>query len=165
MGKVIGIFVMLCVALGGYKVYQGTKARMEHERIVKEQAEKTRMERERAESERRAFQEDEATLTALLERWDSQVKLASSTPRIALAAQVAPLQALNREASAISFKSKCYSKTVQDTLTQGMQAQIDGFIAFMSQSEATASKYLELSRIAFEAVGDVRDNCKQKLAS
>jgi hypothetical protein len=67
----------------------------------------------------------------LARKWDDANKLASQTPRMQLAVQIANLQAVRREAQ--DLKPPECAKPVHDALVGSMDATIQGFLDFMSQ--------------------------------
>lgn len=71
------------------------------------------------------------TLQSKAQEWDDAVKLANSTPRIALAPQVQNLQRIRREAAALSVPS-CGAKS-QALMLAYMDTAINAFIDFLGQ--------------------------------
>jgi hypothetical protein len=71
----------------------------------------------------------------LARKWDDANNLASQTPRMQLAVQIANLQAVRREAQ--DLKPPECAKPVQDALVGSMDATIQGFLDFMSQKPDT----------------------------
>jgi hypothetical protein len=91
----------------------------------------------------------EAQLQAILNRWDDQNKLASQTSRIALAIPVSELQKMRRETEALMVPS-CL-KNAKINLTNGMNSTIDGYLAFMGNSDDTTTGIkIQEARLSFE---------------
>jgi len=165
MRKIIWGVVIVVALLAGNKIYHQQKVKMEQQRVEQERKQREEQERTEAEIERNAIRDDEEAIAGLMKRWADQIHLASSTARIALAPQVAPLQAMRTEASNLRLKSKCYAKPFQETLVQAMDEQTEGFLLFMRDSEYLAINHYKLASIAFEVVTDVREHCRAKLAT
>lgn len=72
-----------------------------------------------------------ASMQSVAREWDDAVKLADSTPRAALAAQVESLQTIRRKAQDVA-PPDC-ATAVKQALVDSMEATITGFISFLGQ--------------------------------
>ncbi len=70
-------------------------------------------------------------LNAHAREWDDAIKLANSTPRMQLAPQIQNLQRIRRDVQAQEWPA-C-GQAAQGLLVALMDAQIEGFIAFLAQ--------------------------------
>jgi type II secretory pathway pseudopilin PulG len=136
-GSVWVILVVLVAVVVGSWQFSEYKAR----NAQKAEAERAR-DTERAALERRLAQEkaqldvlttSSKALDSLLARWDDAVKLASTTSRISLPVQVAALQDIRRDASALTVPPCMDEAKVH--LVNSMQATIDAFMAFMANED------------------------------
>ena len=72
-------------------------------------------------------------LSEVSQRWDDAVALADQTPRMQLAGQIGNLQEIRRDAQNQEWP-KC-GDPAQEALVAGMNAGIEGFIAFLGDEE------------------------------
>jgi hypothetical protein len=133
------LVVLVAVVVGSwqYSEYRAAqKRRVAAEALA--QAEQRKRDEERVELEKRLAQEKQQqdalteankALDLVLARWSDASKIAGTTGRIALAAPVATLQEVRREAEALSV-SPCMD-AAKELLVSSMQHTIDGFITFM----------------------------------
>lgn len=70
-------------------------------------------------------------LEPLAREWDDANTVAGSTPRAALATQIASLQAVRRKVEDIP--APVCGTTIKDHLVRSMDASIDGYVAFLGQ--------------------------------
>ena len=75
-----------------------------------------------------------AQLQAVARRWDDASRLAGSTSRIALAAPVAELQSIKRDADATGVPTCVVAS--KNELVASMNSVIDAYLTFMSDSDA-----------------------------
>lgn len=110
------------------RVAEERKAREESEAVERrEYAERLAAERARGEYERAAD-----SFRAVQTKWAEAHRVAGVTSRVALAGPVAALQSIRREAAALVLPT-CL-QGAQKKLLDGMQWQLDGYIAFMSDA-------------------------------
>lgn len=167
------LLVLVVVVLGSWQ-YSEHKA-AQRQRIAAEaqaQAEQRKRDEEKAELEKRQAQEKEQqdaltsankALDQVLSRWDDAIKIAGTTGRIALAAPVATLQAVRREAEALSV-SPCMDPA-KALLVSSMQNTIDGFITFMRNEykigETLAQPSFDEASKQFAAFATARAECSK----
>lgn len=70
-------------------------------------------------------------LQSIAREWDDATKLANSTPRASLAAQIGNLQAIRRKTQDVEMP-EC-ANAVKAALVASMDSTINGFIAFLGQ--------------------------------
>lgn len=97
-------------------------------------------------------------IKAVFDRWNDAKKLASSTPRIALATPVKEMQAVRNDAKALVV-TDCL-KRPKAHMESGMEKTIDAFMKFMrdSESDAVAAAFEE-SNNAFALYADSMKKC------
>lgn len=167
------LLVLVAVVLASWQ-YSEHKAAQKQRAAAEAQAqtEQRKREQERAELERRQAEEkaQQDALTAsnkaldqVLTRWDDAMKIAGTTGRIALAAPVASLQTVRREAEALSV-SLCMDPA-KALLVSSMQNTIDGFITFMRNEYKLGDKLAQPSfdeaSKQFAEFKTARANCSQ----
>ena len=82
--------------------------------------------------------------TSLSGRWVDAIKVASSTPRMALAQPVGELQKLKRELETRTAVNNC-DKVMQQSLHASFDYAIDGLLAFMQDNEYRSKINSDLS--------------------
>lgn len=82
--------------------------------------------------------EDRAKLDEVMSRWGDASVVAGSTARIALSSVVKDLQSIRREAEKLTV-TPCLTRA-QANMLVGMDAEILGYIKFMSNSKADITK-------------------------
>lgn len=173
-GSIWIILVVLVAVVVGSWQYSEYKA-AQKQRIAAEaqaQAAQRKRDEERAELEKRVAQEKEQqdALTAankaldlVLTRWNDATKVAGTTGRIALAAPVSTLQAVRREAEALSV-SPCMDPA-KALLVSSMQHTIDAFITFMRNKldigDTLAQPSFEEASKQFAAFTTARAECSK----
>lgn len=116
---------------------------------------KARQEAElRIEENRAAIQ----TMRRILARWDDAVKVAASSPRIALPRQIEALQTIRREFVAAAPPRSLCMAPVHHTIAQGMDLQIRGFLAFLSRNEGSSES---LFKQASATIGSISAKMKR----
>jgi len=133
------ILIIIIVAIGSvsWKTYQ--KRQIEAEI-------KASLEKERAD-----IKISVTDLKAIFEKWGDADKLASSSPRVALAGPVARLQEIKRETGAMNI-APCL-KDAKTALVEGMSLRIDAYVSFMQQRNlademiASIGKFHEFEQI------------------
>jgi len=100
--------------------------------------------KEREKTELANFEKDQIEINKYLELWDAELRLASSTPRIALSNRVASLQEISRKSSTIELLSPCLIPK-KEALKKMTNTYIDGMLAFMRNSEAVAQINLSIA--------------------
>jgi len=75
------------------------------------------------------------------DRWKDAVKVAESTPRMALAVQITKLQDLKRETEAVKMPD-CAANAMK-SLAAYQTATIDGFLSFLGKGEIQAGELME----------------------
>lgn len=164
-GSVWIIFLVLILGVAGawqfseYKTRNAQKATAEQAREAERAALERRLADEKAQKD--VLTVSSKAVDALLARWDDAVKLAGTTSRIALPTQVAALQDIRRDASALTVPPCMDPAKVH--LVNSMQATIDAFMAFMRNDmklgEVFAQEKFDEARIAFAAFKDSRLSC------
>ncbi len=96
-------------------------------------------------------------LHAIEIRWDDAFKLVSSSPRIAMAPQVAQLQTIRRDLRTV--RTSACLRTAVESLDTYMGKVIDGFLEFMSQNEPMATSNFEEAVPSLHSYKATRDSC------
>lgn len=117
----------------------------------------TYAERQAKEAERAANRASIDAIVAAANRWDDAVKLAQSTPRIALAGPLGSMQSLRREVETMSV-SACVIPA-RDALASAMTSQLNGFLAFMGQNESEARSHMEAADRHLQNTAKLRLAC------
>ena len=90
------------------------------------------------------------TLDPLAREWDDANKVASSTPRSALSAQIGALQSVRRRVQDIAAPP-CGAE-MKEHLVKTMNATIDGYIAFLGQkSDPVVNAFFETAKTEMDA--------------
>lgn len=121
----------------------------EAERIALEE----RLSQERAQQD--ALASANKALEAVLTRWDDALRVANSTSRVNLATPVATLQAVRRDAEALTL-SPCMDPA-KEALVASMQHMIDGFIIWWRNDFKLGN---DLAKPDFEAAGKKMEEFK-----
>lgn len=69
--------------------------------------------------------------------WDTQLRIASSTPRMMLADPVKDLAETAKQTRALKFSTPCVARS-RDMLADAMDARVDAFLMFMQQRQIDA---------------------------
>lgn len=107
-----------------------------------------------------AYEKERTALRNQVDKWQDAMKLAGSTSRIALAGPVKSMQDIRRETSTIKV-SKCLTPAME-TLSSGMDHQINGFLQFMqgSEHEDAASDSLKSGTAKIVKTMEMIETCK-----
>lgn len=97
------------------------------QRIAEQQARASEFRRE---TEMRWLQQSIEPLQAKVQQFNDAMQLAAATPRVALAGQVARMQAIASETEATTIGHACMAAPKQK-LVAGMREVVQGFLAFM----------------------------------
>lgn len=159
---------LLFVAAGAVATYSAVtyynhkqaEARAAEATRARELAQQKELERKAAEAELRIEENRAAiqTMRQILARWEDAVKVAASSPRIALPRQIEALQTIRREFVAAAPPRSLCMAPVHHTIAQGMDLQIRGFLAFLSRNEGTSES---LFKQASATIGSISAKMKR----
>lgn len=165
------ILLLVVLAIFGAKAWNDAKQRQRDElaaleqkrqseaAIAKERAEfEAKLAAEKAKSE---YDKSAALLQSARSKWLDAVSVAGATSRVALNGPVLHLQAVRRETEALLLP-ECLSHA-RKLLLEGMQLQIDGFLAFMANDfklgEVFARAKFEESKKLMQESHEASERC------
>ncbi len=133
-----GIFHIIIIAILAFAGYLG------HQKYQKTQ-------------EAKASKESMVKIEAAYADWNESNKIAMSIPRIALATPLAKLQEIKKRVADISATG-CAAEA-KNKLTNAMDMQINGFIAFLKDESSSASEAMLLATAKFIEYNSLTETC------
>ena len=169
---IVLVLIVLVVGAWQYSEFQARKrvAAAQMAEAEKDRAERARQDAERAELERRQAKAKEEldsmklalkAVDDLAIKWRDATQVAGATSRIALSGPVSTLQALKREAQALTVPP-CLDQGIA-ALRKSMDLTLEGYIVFMTEKgefgKLRAGSLLNQGADEFKAFSDGRSSC------